>query len=178
MIDKLEPKWYVIHSYAGYEKKVKENLKQRIQSMEMEDKIFEILIPEEEVLEIDDGKKVATKKRIFPGYILVKMILDDDSWYVVRNTPAVTGFVGSASKPIPLSPVEVMKIRKRIAVKKPRARTHFEIGEPIKVKSGPFANFDGTISEINIDKGKLRVLVAIFGRQTPVELNFNQVEKI
>jgi len=174
----LEPKWYVIHSYAGYEKKVRANLKQRIQSMDMEKKIFEILIPEEEVMEVDKGEKVLSRKRIFPGYILVKMILDDDSWYVVRNTPAVTGFVGSGSKPTPLSPAEVRRIQRREAVRKPRAQTHFEVGEPIRVKSGPFANFDGTINEINIDQGKLKVLVSIFGRQTPVELNFDQVEKI
>lgn len=174
----MEPKWYVIHSYAGYEKKVRANLKQRIQSMDMEKKIFEILIPEEEVMEVDKGEKVLSRKRIFPGYILVKMILDDDSWYVVRNTPAVTGFVGSGSKPTPLSPAEVRRIQRREAVRKPRAQTHFEVGEPIRVKSGPFANFDGTINEINIDQGKLKVLVSIFGRQTPVELNFDQVEKI
>ncbi len=174
----MRPKWYVIHSYAGYEKKVKDNLKQRIQSMEMEDRIFEIFIPEEEVMELDAGRKKVNRKRIFPGYILVKMILDDDSWYVVRNTPGVTGFIGSDSEPTPLSPMEVRKIRRRTEVKKPRARTHFEVGEPVKVKSGPFANFDGTISEINIDQGRLRVLVSIFGRQTPVELSFDQVEKI
>lgn len=174
----MRPKWYVIHSYAGYEKKVRHNLKQRIQSMEMEDKIFEIFIPEEEVMELDAGKKKVNRKRIFPGYILVKMILDDDSWYVVRNTPGVTGFIGSDSEPTPLSPTEVRKIRRRTEKKKPRASTHFEVGEPVKVRSGPFANFDGTISEINIDQGKLRVLVSIFGRQTPVELSFDQVEKI
>jgi len=174
----MRPRWYVIHSYAGYENKVKVNLEHRKDSMNMGDKIFDIFIPTEEVMEIHSGKKHVSTKKVFPGYLLVKLLLDDDSWYVVRNTPGVTGFVGSEDKPTPLSEEEARKIIKKEAGEKPRPKTDFEIGMPIKVTTGPFANFDGTISEINIDQGKLRVLVSIFGRQTPVELNFDQVSKI
>lgn len=174
----MRPRWYVIHSYAGYENKVKTNLEHRIESMNMKDKIFDIYIPTEEVMEIHSGRKQVLSKRVFPGYLLVKMHLDDDSWYVVRNTPGVTGFVGGGDKPDPLPDSEVRRIMKRQVTEKPRARTDFEVGQPVKVTSGPFANFDGTIGEINLDQGKLKVLVSIFGRQTPVELNFDQVSKI
>jgi len=174
----MRPRWYVIHSYAGYENKVKLNLEHRKESMNMGDKIFDIYIPTEDVMEVYGGKKHVSTKKVFPGYLLVKMLLDDDSWYVVRNTPGVTGFVGSEDKPQPLSEEEVNKIMKKAVSEKPKPKTDFEIGMPIKVISGPFANFDGTISEINLDQGKLRVLVSIFGRQTPVELNFDQVSKI
>lgn len=174
----MREKWYVIHSYAGYENKVKVNLEKRISSMNMEDKIFEIFIPTEDVIEIQNGSKAVVQKRIFPGYVLVKMILDDDSWYVVRNTPGVTGFVGSGAKPTPLSPKEVEKIIRRSTLEKPKPTTDFEVGQAVKVVSGPFANFDGMISEINLDQGKLKVLVSIFGRQTPVELSFSQISKI
>ena len=172
------PRWYVVHSYAGYENKVKANLEHRVESMNMSSKIFDIYIPTEDVMEIQGGKKQVTSKKVFPGYLLVKMHLDDDSWYVVRNTPGVTGFIGSGDKPNPLPNDEVKKIMKREVAEKPRPKTDFEINQPVKVISGPFANFDGTISEINLDQGKLKVLVSIFGRQTPVELNFNQVSKI
>lgn len=174
----MREKWYVIHSYAGYENKVKVNLEKRISSMNMEDKIFEIFIPTEDVIEIQNGSKAVVQKRIFPGYVLVKMILDDDSWYVVRNTPGVTGFVGSGAKPTPLSSKEVEKIIRRSTLEKPKPTTDFEVGQAVKVVSGPFANFDGMISEINLDQGKLKVLVSIFGRQTPVELSFSQISKI
>ena len=174
----MRPRWYVINSYAGYENKIKANLEHRIESMNMGNKIFDIYIPKEDVVEIKGGKKEVSSKRVFPGYLLVKMYLDDDSWYVVRNTPGVTGFVGRDDKPVPLSDYEVKRIMKREGAEKPRPKTDFEIGQPVKVTSGPFANFDDTISEINIDQGKLKVLVSIFGRQTPVELNFNQVSKI
>ncbi|MDD3776032.1 MAG: transcription termination/antitermination protein NusG [Actinomycetota bacterium] len=174
----MRPRWYVINSYAGYENKIKANLEHRIESMNMDDKIFEIYIPKEDIMEIHGGKKQVSTKRVFPGYLLVKMYLDDDSWYVVRNTPGVTGFVGTENKPVPLSDSEVKKIMKREVSEKPKPKTDFEIGQPIKVTSGPFSNFDGTISEINLDQGKIKVLVSIFGRQTPVELNFNQVAKI
>ncbi|MHB1252807.1 MAG: transcription termination/antitermination protein NusG [Candidatus Humimicrobiaceae bacterium] len=174
----MRPRWYVIHSYAGYENKVKLNLEHRKDSMNMSNKIFDIYIPTEEVMEIHGGKKHVSSKKVFPGYLLVKMLLDDDSWYVVRNTPGVTGFVGSEDAPQPLSEVEVGRIMKKEVSEKPRAKTDFEVNMPVKVTTGPFANFDGTISEINIDQGKLRVLVSIFGRQTPVELNFDQVSKI
>lgn len=174
----MREKWYVIHSYAGYENKVKLNLEKRISSMNMEDKIFEIFIPTEDVIEIQNGSKAVVQKRIFPGYVLVKMILDDDSWYVVRNTPGVTGFVGSGAKPTPLSSKEVEKIIRRSTLEKPKPTTEFEVGQAVKVVSGPLANFDGIISEINLDQGKLKVLVSIFGRQTPVELSFSQISKI
>lgn len=174
----MRPRWYVIHSYAGNENKVKSNLEHRIESMNMGDKIFDIYIPTEDVLELQSGKKQISSNRVFPGYLLVKMYLDDDSWYVVRNTPGVTGFVGGGDKPSPLADSEVKKIMKREVTEKPKAKTDFEVGQPVKVISGPFANFDGTISEINLDQGKLKVLVSIFGRQTPVELNFDQVTKI
>ncbi len=174
----MRPRWYVINSYAGYENKIKTNLEHRIESMNMDNKIFDIYIPKEDVVEIKRGKKEVSSKRVLPGYLLVKMHLDDDSWYVVRNTPGVTGFVGREDKPTPLSDYEVKRIMKRQDVEKPKPKTDFEIGQPVKVTTGPFANFDGTISEINLDQGKLKVLVSIFGRQTPVELSFNQVSKI
>lgn len=174
----MRPRWYVIHSYAGYENKVKLNLEHRKESMNMSNKIFDIYIPTEDVMEIHGGRKHVSSKKVFPGYLLVKMLLDDDSWYVVRNTPGVTGFVGSEDTPHPLSENEVNRIMKKVVAEKPRPKTDFEIGMPVKVTSGPFANFDGEISEINVDQGKLRVLVSIFGRQTPVELNFDQVSKI
>ena len=174
----MRPRWYVIHSYAGYENKVKTNLEHRIESMNMGDKIFDIYIPTEDVMEITGGRKQVSSKKIFPGYLLVKMFLDDDSWYVVRNTPGVSGFVGSGDKPTPLPDKEVGKIMKREVSEKPKPKTDFELGQPVKVISGPFSNFDGSISELNLDQGKLKVLVNIFGRQTPVELNFDQVAKI
>jgi transcriptional antiterminator NusG len=172
--------WYVVHTYAGYENKVKANLESRIHTMQMEDKIFEVVIPMEDVMEIKGGKKQVVQRKVFPGYLLVKMIYDDDSWYVVRNTPGVTGFVsaGTGSKPTPLSRREVEKI---LAVKKeevkPAFRLGFEEGDVVRIISGPFADFNGTISEINVDQSKLKVLVNIFDRETPVELSFDQVAK-
>lgn len=170
--------WYVIHTYSGYENKVKANLEKRIESMNMEEKIFRILVPMEDEIEYKDGKKKTTKRKIFPGYVLVEMIMTDDSWYVVRNTPGVTGFVGSGSKPIPLTEVETKQIMRSMGVDEPRARTEFEINEHIRVKNGPFENFDGVIEEIYPDKGKLKVKISMFGRDTPVELEYSQVEKI
>lgn len=172
--------WYVVHTYAGYENKVKANLESRIHTMQMEDKIFEVVIPMEDVMEIKGGKKQVVQRKVFPGYLLVKMIYDNDSWYVVRNTPGVTGFVaaGTGSKPTPLSRREVEKI---LAVKKeevkPAFRLGFEEGDVVRIISGPFADFNGTISEINVDQSKLKVLVNIFDRETPVELSFDQVAK-
>jgi transcriptional antiterminator NusG len=172
--------WYVVHTYAGYENKVKANLESRIHTMQMEDKIFEVVIPMEDVMEIKGGKKQVVQRKVFPGYLLVKMIYDNDSWYVVRNTPGVTGFVaaGTGSKPTPLSRREVEKI---LAVKKeevkPTFRLGFEEGDVVRIISGPFADFNGTISEINVDQSKLKVLVNIFDRETPVELSFDQVAK-
>lgn len=171
-------KWYVIHTYSGYENKVKANLEHRISSMDMENKIFQVVIPTEDVMEIKGGKKQVTQKKVFPGYILVNMELDDDSWYVVRNTPGVTGFVGSNTKPVPLSKDEVERIIHRAVAGKPKPKTEFTEGQSVKVISGPLADFTGTIAEINLDQNKLKVLVSIFGRETPVELSFSQVAKL
>ena len=172
--------WFVIHTYAGYENRVKTNLSSRISSMNVEDKIFEVVIPMEDVMEIKQGKKQVVQKKVFPGYLLVRMYLDDDSWYVVRNTPGVTGFVGSGAKPTPLSNREIDRILqvKPEDKKKLKPRLEFEEQESVRVTSGPFANFTGTISEINVDQSKLKVLVNIFGRETPVELGFDQVAKL
>jgi len=173
--------WYVVHTYAGYENKVKTNLESRIHTMQMEDKIFDVHIPMEDVMEIKSGKKQVVQRKVFPGYLLVKMVYDNDSWYVVRNTPGVTGFVaaGTGSKPTPLSRREVEKI---LAVKKeevkPTFRLGFEENDVVRIISGPFADFNGTISEINLDQSKLKVLVNIFDRETPVELSFDQVAKV
>jgi transcriptional antiterminator NusG len=170
--------WFVVHTYAGYENKVKANLETRIGSMNMEDKIFEVVIPMEDVMEFKGGKKQVVQKKIFPGYLLVRMYLEDDSWYVVRNTPGVTGFVGSGAKPTPLASREVEKILQVKPVEKLKPRLEFEEGESVRVVTGPFANFTGSISEINVDQSKLKVLVNIFGRETPVELSFEQVAKL
>jgi transcriptional antiterminator NusG len=173
--------WYVVHTYAGYENKVKTNLHSRIGSMQMEDKIFDVVIPMEDVMEIKGGKRQVVQKKVFPGYLLVKMIYDNDSWYVVRNTPGVTGFVssGTGTKPTPLSRREVEKI---LAVKeetqaKPQFRLEWEEGDVVRIVTGPFADFTGTIAEINVEQSKLKVLVNIFDRETPVELAFDQVAK-
>ena len=172
--------WFVIHTYAGYENRVQANLMSRISSMNVEDRIFEVVIPMEDVMEIKQGKKQIVSKKVFPGYLLTRMYLDDDSWYVVRNTPGVTGFVGSGAKPTPLSRKEVERILqvKPEDKKKLKPRLEFEEQESVRVVSGPFANFTGTISEINVDQSKLKVLVNIFGRETPVELGFDQVAKL
>jgi transcriptional antiterminator NusG len=178
--------WYVVHTYAGYENKVKSNLANRIRSMHVEERIFEVVIPMEDVIEFKGGQRRVVQKKVFPGYLLVRMDLDDDSWYVVRNTPGVTGFVGpSGSKPTPLSRKEVEDI---LGVEKPeggptvekkvRPRVEFEEGEQVRVVTGPFADFNGAISEIDVDRSKLKVLVNIFGRETPVELEFGQVAKL
>ena len=170
--------WYVVHTYAGYENKVKANLDTRIRSMNMEDKIFEVVIPIEDVIEFKGGKKQVVQKRVFPGYLMVRMYVDDDSWYVVRNTPGVTGFVGSGAKPVPLAAREVEKILQVKPVERLKPRLEFEVGESVRVVTGPFANFTGTISDINVDQSKVKVLVNIFGRETPVELSFEQVAKL
>jgi transcription termination/antitermination protein NusG len=171
--------WFVIHTYAGYENKVKANLLSRISSMNVEESVFEVVIPMEDVMEIKQGKKQIVQKKVFPGYLLCRMYLDDDSWYVVRNTPGVTGFVGSGAKPTPLSAREVDRILQvKEDQKKLKPRLEFEENESVRVTSGPFANFTGSISEINVDQSKLKVLVNIFGRETPVELGFDQVAKL
>lgn len=177
-LDVMEKKWYVVHTYSGYENKVKANLEKRVESMSMQDKIFRVVVPTEEELEIKDGKKKITKRKIFPGYVMVEMIMSDDSWYVVRNTPGVTGFVGSGSKPTPLQPNEVRVILRQMGIDEPRPKVEFSVGQSIRVVGGPFSGFIGVIQEINPDRGKLRVLVSMFGRDTPVELDFNQAEEL
>jgi transcriptional antiterminator NusG len=174
----MAKKWYVIHTYSGYENKVKANLEHRIESMNMEDKIFDVLIPTEDFVELKAGKKVTAQRKVFPGYILVQMELDDDSWYVVRNTPGVTGFVGSQGKPVALSKLEVDRIKNKVGVEKPKPRTEFSEGQSVRVTAGPLADFTGTIAEINLDQNKLKVMVSIFGRETPVEMQFDQVGKL
>jgi len=172
--------WYVIHSYSGYENKVKVNLETRIRSMHMENRIFEVHIPLEDVVEIKNGKKVTVARKVFPGYILVRMHLDDDSWYAVRNTPGVTGFVGGNNKPTSLSRREVERflgVQKEEEKVKPRFKPAWEVGETVRVVSGPFADFNGVIEAINLDQSKVTVLVNIFGRDTPVELGFDDIQK-
>jgi transcriptional antiterminator NusG len=177
-------RWYVVHTYAGYENKVKSNLHSRAVSMNMEDRIYEVVIPMEDVIEFKNGKKVVVQKKVFPGYLLCRCELDDDSWSVIRNTPGVTGFVGPGTKPTPLSRREVEGILQvkvegvEAPTKRSRPRLEHEVGETVRVKEGPFADFSGQIAEINEDQLKLKVLVNIFGRETPVELEFSQVAKL
>ncbi len=169
--------WYVVHCYSGSENKVKRNLEQRVESMGMKDKIFEVIVPTEEEIEIKDGKRRVVERRIFPGYVLVNMIMDEDSWYVVRNTPGVTGFVGLGNKPTPLRPEEVANILKRMESETPRIKVTFEPGQRVRIIDGPFRDFTGKVAAIDMERAKVRVLVNFFGRETPVELDFLQVEK-
>ena len=173
-----EKGWYVIHTYSGYENKVKANLEKRVDSMNMGDKIYRILVPVEEEIQIKDGKKKISSKKIYPGYVLVEMQITEDSWYVVRNTPGVTGFVGTGTKPIPLQDDEIKKIFKYMGVEERRPKIEFSINENVRVTNGPFENFIGTIEEIYPQKGKLKVNVSMFGRETPVELDYDQVAKM
>ncbi|SDY93507.1 transcription antitermination protein nusG [Thermoactinomyces sp. DSM 45891] len=177
----MEKNWYVVHTYSGYENKVKTNLEKRIESMEMQDKIFRVLVPMEEETELKDGKKKTVMRKVFPGYVLVEMVMTDDSWYVVRNTPGVTGFVGSSgagSKPTPLLPDEVQVILASMGVEEAQIIVDYEVGESVRVKEGPFAGTIGLIEEVDAKNGKLKLLVNMFGRETPVELEYFQVEKI
>ncbi len=170
--------WFVIHTYSGYENKVRTNLERRVASMGMLEKIFRILVPTEDEIEIKDGKRRIAKKKVFPGYVLVEMIMDDNSWYVVRNTPGVTGFVGSGTKPLPLQDREVKAILRGLGDETPKFRITYQKGSAVRINSGPFMDFSGVVDEILPEKEKVRVLVSIFGRETPVELDFAQVEKI
>ncbi len=170
--------WFVIHSYSGYENKVKQNLEHRIKSMGMEDTIFQVVVPTEEEIELKDGQRRTVERRIFPGYVLVEMVLTDESWYVVRNTPGVTGFVSSGDKPAPLKPEEVEKIVKRMEAESPRLKVSFDKGQKVRITSGPFMDFTGNVDDVDEERGKLHVLVSFFGRETPVELDFLQVEKV
>lgn len=174
----MEKQWYVIHTYAGYENKVKANLEKRVDSMNMGENIFRVIVPMEDEVQIKDGKKKITKRKVYPGYVLVEMKMTDDSWYVVRNTPGVTGFVGTGAKPVPLQEEEAKHILKLMGVIEPKVKIDFIIGENVRVANGPFENFVGNVEEIYPDKGKLKVMVSMFGRETPVELEFAQVEKM
>ena len=170
--------WYVIHSYSGYENKVKKNLDSRIESMGMLDFIFEVVVPTEEVVELRDGRRRTVEQRIFPGYILVDMILTDESWFVVRNTPGVTGFVGSGNEPTPLRQEEADSILRRMEEEAPKVKVSFRIGDAVRIIDGPFTDFLGTVDDLNLERGKVRLLVSFFGRETPVELDFLQVETV
>lgn len=169
--------WYVVHCYSGYENKVRHNLEQRIETMGMKDKIFDVVVPTEEEIEVKEGKRRTVERRVFPGYILVNMIMSEESWYVVRNTPGVTGFVGMGNTPTPLRPEEVAQIIKRMEAEAPRIKVTFKPGERVRIVDGPFNDFRGTVSEIDMERAKVRVMVNFFGRETPVELDFLQVEK-
>lgn len=170
--------WYVIHTYSGYEDAVAKSLKQRIESLAMEDKIFNVLVPKEKKIKIKDGKRRLVEEKIYPGYVLVEMIVTDDSWYVVRNTPNVTGFVGAGTTPVPVSKEEIEILKGRMGVEEPQYKIEVKMGDPVKIIDGPFKDFDGKVSEIDEDKGKVKVLVNMFGRDTPVELDSLQIKKI
>jgi len=173
-----QARWYVIHSYSGYENKVQRNLEQRIETMGVRDKIFRVVVPTEEEVEIRDGQRRSNRRRVFPGYVLVQMILDEESWYAVRNTPGVTGFVGTGTDPSPLSEEEVEKILRRMEAEQPRIKVSFRVGETVRISEGPFADFMAVVDELYPERGKVRVLISFFGRETPVEMDFMQVEQI
>jgi len=170
--------WYVLHTYSGYEEAVARNLRQRIESMSMEDKIFNVLVPIEKKIKIKAGKRKVVEEKIYPGYVLVEMMVTDDSWYVVRNTPRVTGFVGSGTTPTPISPEEIKELQRRMGVDEPKYKFDIALGDSIKIVDGPFKDTDGKIAEIDEERGRIKVLISMFGRETPVELDFLQVTKL
>ena len=170
--------WYVIHTYSGYEEQVADNLNQRIESMGMKDKIFKVLVPKEKQIEIRAGKRKVVEKRIFPGYVLVDMTVTEDTWYIVRNTPNVTGFIGFGTYPTAVSPEEIRTIQKKMGIEEPKYKIDLTIGENVKITDGPFSGLEGTIDEIDQGRGKIKVLVSMFGRETPVNLDFLQVKKL
>ncbi len=169
--------WYVVHSYSGYENKVKKNLEHRIESMGMQNQIFQVVVPTEEEVELRDGQRRTTERRVFPGYILVEMVKNDDTWYVVRNTPGVTDFVRAGTEPVPLRPDEVDKILRRMEAEAPKIKVSFRVGQKVRITEGPFEDFMGTVDAIDTDRARVRVLVSMFGRETPVEVDFLQVER-
>ena len=171
-------RWYVIHTYSGYEENVAENLHQRIESYGMEDKIFNVLIPTEKKIKIKNGKRRVVTEKIFPGYLLVDMVVDDESWYVVRNTPNVTGFIGAGTTPTPISEKEIRELRERMGVEEPKYKIDITPDMPVKIVDGPFKDFEGKVEQVDESRGKIKVLVSMFGRETPVELDFLQVKKI
>jgi transcriptional antiterminator NusG len=171
-------RWYAIHTYSGYEENVMRNLKQRIESMDMQDKIFDVIVPTESKIKIRNGKRQLIREKIFPGYVLVNMIVTDDSWYVVRNTPNVTGFIGAGNTPTPLSETEVKELQRRMGVEEPTYNVDVTVGQPVRIVDGPFKDFEGKVSEIDEARGKIKVLVSMFGRETPVELDSLQIKKL
>jgi len=171
-------RWYAIHTYSGYEENVSHNLKQRIESLDMQEKIFNVLVPKEKKIKIKNGKRRIIEEKIFPGYVLVEMLVDDDSWYVVRNTPNVTGFIGTGTTPTPLSDDEIKSLQKRMGIDEPEYKIDVDVGSPVRISDGPFKNFEGKVAEIDEARGKIKVLVNMFGRETPIELDFLQVKKI
>ncbi len=173
-----EAMWYVLHTYSGYEHAVREALLQRIETMNMQDKIFDVLVPEETEIEVKKGEAKEIKRRMFPGYVMVNMIVTDDSWYVVRNTPNVTGFVGSGTIPVPLSDEELERMKRKMGTSTAKYKADFLLKDPVQIIDGPFTGYDGLVSDIDTAKGKLKVMVSIFGRETPVELSFGQVKKL
>lgn len=170
--------WYAIHTYSGYEEKVAESIRQRAESLDMNDKIFQVIVPKEKMIEVKNGKRRVVEKRIFQGYVMVEMKMSEDAWYIVRNTPSVTGFVGSGSEPTPIADDEMEKIMKRMGREEPKHKIDFNVGEVVNITDGPFKGFDGTINEVDEAKGKLKVLVNMFGRETPVELDSLQVKRV
>lgn len=183
-VEATEARWYFVHTYSGQEERVKKNLDQRIETMDMQGKIFQVVVPTEEVVEIREGKRIPKRARLYPGYIMVQMEMNDESWYVVRNTPGVTGFISSDDeregrpKPVPLEPWEVDDILHQIESETPKPRIGYTKGQSVRITDGPFADFIGTVDDVDTDKGKVSVLVSFFGRETPVELDFLQVEKL
>ena len=172
-----EGQWYVVHTYSGHEAKVKKNLESRIETMDMSEKIFEVIVPTEEEIEIHNGQRRTVNKKVYPGYVLVKMRMDDDSWYVVRNTPGVTSFVGMGTKPTPLRDDEVITIKQQMTAEAPRVKLSLAVGDSVRIVDGPFQDFEGKIDEVNQEKGRVKVLVSFFGRETAVELDFLQVDR-
>jgi len=177
-IQKEGKRWYAIHVYSGHEENVAENLKQRVDSMDMSDKVFNILVPTEKKIKIKNGRRKTIREKIFPGYVLVEMLVTDDSWYVVRNTPGVTGFIGSGTTPISLAESEIKEIQKRMGVEEPKYKIDIDLGSPVRIIDGPFKDFEGKVSKIDEQRGRIKVLISVFGRETPAELDFLQIKKL
>ncbi|MDQ3481306.1 MAG: transcription termination/antitermination protein NusG [Actinomycetota bacterium] len=177
-ISTLQGQWFVLHTYSGYENKVKKTIETRVESLDLGDRVHEIIVPTQEEIEIKNGQRQTVNRKVFPGYVLVEMAMSDESWYVVRNTPGVTSFVGSGNRPLPLDEHEVKKILKQMGVETPKFKVQYAKGQSVRVKDGPFAEFIGTVDEVNPERNKVKVLVSIFGRETPVELDFLQIEKL
>ena len=177
-IQKEGRRWYAIHVYSGYEENVAENLRQRVDSMDMSDRIFQIIVPTEKRIKIRNGRRRVIREKIFPGYVLVEMDVTDDSWYLVRDTPSVTGFIGSGTTPIPLADEEIKSIQKRMGVEEPKYKIDIDPGTPVRIIDGPFKGFEGKVSEVDEERGRVKVLISVFGRETPAELDFLQLKKL